>query len=267
MKVRHFIAIGLLLFFPATLWAQTVVFVHGFQSSGMDWRMRGVTPVLQQNGWVDGGNFVLTSQGPFNPLNYPTRPLREFFTVDLPARAPVLVQANALAAQLQAVFEQRQEPLILVGHSAGGVVARAWLVQFNNVPVSTLITIASPHLGTPLADMMKFSTGIPMSQLVTSMLGLGSGDSEALYQDLRTEEPGRFLYWLNHQPHPPIHYIAIVRDNQMRPDQMDFVVPPYSQNMQRVFALRGQTDTISVKGDHFLGVADGYALNMLLNRF
>ena len=55
---------GLIWFLPAG-WAaaQTIVMIPGFQGQGMDWRFNQVTPMLQANGWVDGGNYTLTTSG------------------------------------------------------------------------------------------------------------------------------------------------------------------------------------------------------------
>lgn len=229
--------------------------------------MNGITPVLQQYGWRDGGDFIMSPQGPYNAVPEVGKASDEFYTVTLPSRAPILLQANILNAYLQYIYTRRQEALILVGHSAGGVVARAWLVRSPSVPVSTLITIASPHLGTPLADAGHEVIGTPMGDFVDALgFDKWSKDSKDFYDDLRTEEPGLFLYWLNHQPHPAIHYISLVRDNQLRPDQYDFFVPTYSQNMNNVFALRGHSVVTEAGNSHFTDLHDGYRLANILSR-
>lgn len=228
--------------------------------------MSGVTPVLQQFGWRDGGNFIMTPQGPYNALPEAGKAENEFYTVTLPSRAPILVQARILNTYLQRIYAQRQEPLILVGHSSGGVIARTWLVTSSSVPVTTLVTIASPHLGTPLADMADNILSTPVSTAADVMgLEKWSGDAENFYTDLRTERPGRFLYWLNHQPHPAIRYVSIVRKNRLRPDKIDFVVPDYSENMNNVAALRGHSAVITVDNSHFTNARDGYAVANILN--
>jgi len=268
MKIQRLIVMAAsLLLFPSALWAQTVVLVHGFQSTGMDWRKQGVTPVLQQYGWVDGGNVVMTPQGAYSLSNPAIKPERVFYTVELPSRAPIMLQTYWLNAYLQHIHTQRQEPLTLVGHSAGGLVSRAWLVSANSVPVETLVTVATPHVGTPSADLASLATDTPMG-FFADMMGFDhwSGQPDDLYDDLRGEQPGRFLYWLNHQPHPSIRYVSVVRDNQMRPDRFDFVVPTYSQNMNNVFALRGQSEFWTVPRSHFLSVRDGYVLARILGR-
>jgi triacylglycerol esterase/lipase EstA (alpha/beta hydrolase family) len=195
------------------------------------------------------------------------RPEQVFYTLDLPPRSPIALQASLLDSYLQAIYALRQEPLTLVGHSAGGVVARTWLVRTPTVPVNALITIASPHLGTPLADIAKLATNTPMATLGNNMgLDKWLEDAENFYDDLRPEKPGKFLYWLNHQPHPAIRYVSVVRDNQPRPDQYDFTVPRNSQNMNNVFALYGHSEVVSVKGTHFPDIEDGFALAVILSR-
>ena len=271
MKNRDWIILAIsLLLFPTTLWAQTVVLLHGFQGNGMDWREDGITQTLQQQGFVDGGDLIFTPRGIYNPLPtavFPTKPERMVYTLELPPRAPILLQAQWLNLYLQQIYAQRQEPLTLVGHSAGGLVARSWLVQFATVPVDTLITIATPHLGTPRANMASAATNTPMT-LLAEVMGFSEWTEEAqdLYRDMRTEEPGRFLYWLNHQPHPAIRYVSVARDDKPRPDQFDFVVPTYSQNMNNVFALAGKAE-YWVSGDgHSLDNEDGLLLARLLAR-
>jgi triacylglycerol lipase len=85
-----------------------------------------------------------------------------------------------------------------------------------------------------------------------------------LYLELREERPGTFLYWLNHQPHPAIRYVSIVRKSK-RPDSMDLVVPSHSQNMDRVFSLNGHTETVFSEGRHFLNANDGYRIAKILD--
>ena len=268
MKTLRWVVLlcGMLLF-PASVWAQTVVLIHGLQGQGMDWRMSHVTPGLQQAGWVDGGNFLMTRNGSYNTLQLSYRPEKIFYTVDLPARAPVMFQAQVLNTHLQRIYAERQEPLMLVGHSAGGLAARSWLVRFASVPVDTLVTIATPHLGTPAADMACFANDTPMG-MMASEIGFGKwmDDAEDLYRDMRKEKPGRFLYWLNHQQHPAIRYVSIVRSSQWRPDRLDYFVPEASQDMNKVFALAGRSEVWPVKGAHFLSYKDGRALAAILAR-
>ena len=77
------------------------------------------------------------------------------------------------------------------------------------------------------------------------------------------ERPGTFLYWLNHQPHPPARYISIVRSSDLS-WVGDLVVPEWSQDLNRVYALRGRALTIPTSGGHGLEAEDGRRLMRIL---
>ncbi|HPY41687.1 MAG TPA: hypothetical protein PLM98_14280, partial [Thiolinea sp.] len=103
----------------------------------------------------------------------------------------------------------------------------------------------------------------PLADLAAG-IGIGIPSSKQLYLELREERPGTFLYWLNHQPHPAIRYVSIVRKSK-RPDSMDLVVPSHSQNMDRVFSLNGHTETVFSEGRHFVNANDGYRIAKILD--
>ncbi|HPY40144.1 MAG TPA: hypothetical protein PLM98_06465, partial [Thiolinea sp.] len=135
--------------------AETLVLIPGFQEEGMAWRFHHVTSALQSSGWVDGGDLVLTPQGIVNTTQLAKRPEKVLYTLELPTQLSITQQAAVLNQYLQAISLKRKEPLTLVGHSAGGLVGRYWLVVNHTVPVNTLITIATPHTGTPWADLTE----------------------------------------------------------------------------------------------------------------
>jgi len=89
--------------------------------------------------------------------------------------------------------------------------------------------------------------------------------SQGLYSDLLPEQPGRFLYELNRQPHPKAQYISIVR-NPNSTDGGDLVVPAYSQDMRHVFALRNRAQSYMVNGGHSLTPNDGELIIDLLTQ-
>ncbi len=69
---------------------------------------------------------------------------------------PPLASINALAGQLNLDIEaylksSASEKLILVTHSMGGLVARAYLKRHGSARVAKLITLACPHHGTRIA--------------------------------------------------------------------------------------------------------------------
>ncbi len=89
--------------------------------------------------------------------------------------------------------------------------------------------------------------------------------SQGIYYDLIRERPGSLLYWLNHQPHPPARYISIVRSADLSWIG-DMVVPEWSQDMNRVYALRGRARAIPSSGGHGLEQEDGKRLVHILER-
>lgn len=66
--------------------------------------------------------------------------------------APIEALVDQLDAHVEAVLRETGQPrAVLVCHSMGGLVARAWLARHGSARLARLITIASPHHGTGLA--------------------------------------------------------------------------------------------------------------------
>ncbi len=255
----------LLCLLPGRAAAETIVMIPGFQSQGMDWRFNQVTPMLQADGWVDGGDYQMTTAGIVNSLQLRHRPADVMFTLNLPTMAGIATQAALLNEYLKVIYQRRKEPLTLVGHSAGGVVARHWLVASAQVPVKTLVTIASPHVGTPMAQITRLLLSNTDILNLVNRLGFGHlKDAKRLFVDLQEEKPGNYLHWLNHQPHPPIRYAAIVRSSN-KPEMADFIVPEYSQDMNHIDALNGRAERWNSEDAHFLSANDGYLLATIMN--
>jgi triacylglycerol esterase/lipase EstA (alpha/beta hydrolase family) len=62
-------------------------------------------------------------------------------------------QARFLGGMLGAIAQRHPTDTVdVIGHSAGGVVARLALVNYGAGTVTRLITIAAPHLGTERAS-------------------------------------------------------------------------------------------------------------------
>lgn len=252
--------IFLLALFLTPTWsaAKTVVLVHGLTGSGMDWRTSGFTKPLEFSGWKDGGSYAFNQWGMLTPSGV-NLPGKVFFAVNLPSLSNIQTQEGILKQYLQHLYHQRKEPITLVGHSAGGIVARLYLLDLAHQPVNGLITIASPHLGTPAANIAYLAGNSPVG-MMASMIGEDTlEDGRGLFLDLREEQPNNFLYWMNHQPHPEIHYASIIRTNDSisKPNKFDFIVPPYSQNMNNVWALKNSSGIALSKENHSLNGKDG----------
>ena len=259
-KLLHFIAILLIsLVLPLQqAQAKTVVLVHGFLSDSRIWGMSGFTQALQRASYTNGGVFNFNPIGMLVP--YPVKPTKNiFYSVELPSQTNLQTQEGILLQYLQQIYSQRQEPLTLVGHSAGGVVSRLYILDPTHVPVNGLITIATPHLGTPTANIAYLAGNSPIGMMV-SMAGEDAlQDSRGLFSDLKEEKPGSFLYWMNHQPHPEVHFASIIRKNDSitRPNKFDFIVPPFSQNMNNIWSLKGRSGVAITTENHALNYKDG----------
>ncbi len=250
--------------------------VHGYLGDSASWQQSGVLPVLEQAGWSVAGNWRSTPSGvrlePVGP------PAGEFaiYTVDLPSTAPLMEQARVLGGMLGAIAQRHPTDTVdLIGHSAGGVVARLALVSYGEGTVTRLITIAAPHLGTERAWQALDATddsglfgGIKrwfVERKVGDDMYRTVQSSRAVLADLSPPVPGNLLYWLNGRRHPDIAYVGVVRGTAfgMPGDQ---VVPAPSQDLRRVPALSGRAGIQVVAGDHQLSRQDGLLLSQLVSK-
>jgi len=261
IKNKAFLLIGtvlLTIILPLNSQAKTLVLVHGFLADGMSWRTSGVTRPLEFTGWQDAGNYSFSPWGMLTPQG--TNLMGDIFvTVRLPSEANLQIQEEVLSQYLQHLYSQRLEPITLVGHSAGGLVARLYALDPAHQPINGLVTIATPHLGTPTANVAYIAGKSPIG-MIASMAGEDSlHDSRGLFLDLKEEKPYNFLYWMNHQPHPDIHYASIIRKNESitKPNKFDYIVPPHSQNMNNIWALRNRSGIALSNDNHSLNGKDG----------
>jgi pimeloyl-ACP methyl ester carboxylesterase len=242
--------------------AEVLLLVHGYLGGAYSWDNSGITTILQQRDWQRAGVYVADPVGVRLIPAAGGQAERKFYTADMDSAAPMRIQVMQLQSILNAIEQAHpDEPIILVGHSAGGVAARAALVLGGGRNVKSLITIASPHLGTVRAEQALDATDIPFPFSVVADFFGGrtyhfAKRSRSLYLDLMRPYPGTFLYWLNAQPHPDIKYISVVRA-QTAAGWGDYVVPAYSQDMNNVAALHGKSSLVTIPGGHELEPADG----------
>jgi pimeloyl-ACP methyl ester carboxylesterase len=248
--------------------ADVVLLVHGYLGNAGSWEFSGVNAVLAHNGWQPAGIIGPGPGGPLLPPPY-AKAANKAYTIELPSTAPLMVQSDILIAALQALRSRHSgEKITLVGHSAGGVVARLALVRGGAAGVTRLIVIAAPNLGTERAWQALDATheGGPVG-FVKDVFGGGAyhavKDSWPVLLDLSPAVPGSLLFWLNGQPHPRIEYVSIVRGAPF--GLGDLLVPGFSQDLNNVPALRGQARTVVVPAGHELVAADGTMLASLLN--
>lgn len=246
--------------------AEAMVLVQGYLGNDDPWRRSGVGSVLEQAGWQDGGHLFVTPRGVAGARSVAPGSKR-FYTVALPTDAPLLVQLRALAPLMQYIRSNHPgESLYLVGHSAGGVLARLYMVQHPETGVSALVTIASPHLGTASAEAGLLAGDSPLGWVAPLIGAEELNRSRGLYRDLAREQMGNLLFWLNRQPHPRARYVSVVHRGEVLFPFGDLFVPEWSQDMNNVIVLRGRALTIHTGGVHLLTASDGHLLVTILYR-
>lgn len=259
------------LLFSASVKADVILLVHGYQGNVMSWERSGVASVLQQFGWKRAAVLIAT------PVGLQSVPMKwrdadnKVVNLQLNSEIPLRGQANVVTGAMRWINDRYpQEKLIVVGHSLGGVAARLALVLNGAHNVQALITIASPHLGTVLAyrGLDEIDDPLPIEMLKEFFGGRVYDTlqrSRGLLHDIVPEIPGKLLHWLNTREHPPIRYFSVVRSslNGMLGDP---IVPGHSQDMQNVMAI-GKRSTRIIQGfNHWLSVLDGYALINIIDQ-
>ena len=254
--------------------ADVLVLVHGYLGTAQSWAESGTMDRLYQRGYRQVGIYGYSPQGMvYQRLGKPDT-ARPVYAVNLPSQAPVMIQADWLAAFLRDIGKRHPDQSInLVAHSAGGLAARMALVRHGRLGVQHLITIATPHFGTgrALQAIDATNNGGMFGFVKNWLVRRSTGDalyatllqSRGVLFDLTPPVPGNLLFWLNQQPHPDIKYTSIMRTGTfyMPGDQ---VVPPLSQDLNRVPALAGRVKTYAMSEGHLLTPQDGDLIGNLL---
>lgn len=259
---------------PAAANADVLVLVHGYLGTAQSWAESGALDRLQRRGYQVAGTFGYSPGGVVAQGPGGQQPERPVYLVNLPSQAPIVLQADWLAAYLRAVGKRHPDtPIDIAAHSAGGVVARMTLVRHGELGVHRLITIATPHLGTGRAlqalqatddrGMLGFAKRWLVQRKTGPALYATLKQSRGVLLDLTPPAPGNLLYWLNGQPHPDIAYISIMRTGTFAMPG-DNVVPPLSQDLNLVPALAGRAKTYAMAQGHLLTPQDGELIGNLL---
>ena len=287
-SVRFFyrLTMASLLFGINSACADIALLIHGFDSHAGTWQYSGINAYLQQQGWQfygvlnDQGQAIVLRPGGLNSAEQTSKHDRKLYTVNLASRAPIAYQSYQLARMLQWLNRVHPgESIYLVGHSAGGLVARYTLVRLYQQQnfhrpgqVAGLLTIATPHLGTFRAmqaidaiDEPAFCPG-PGWRFLQSVFADDEYDvlrkSQDLLHELFPAQTNNLLLWLNRQVHPDIAYFSVVRTNGFI--QGDLLVPGYSQDMNNVPALHRQSVTLNSHNGHFLTPKDALTIHSVL---
>lgn len=252
--------------------ADILLLIHGYLGDATSWEKSGINDELHKNDWLRAGMFRGSPQGPQLYVTEHEESNNLTYVATLPSDAPVAVQADVLKNIIDIINSRHQnENIIMIGHSAGGVVARMALIRHRLNNIKALITIASPHIGTSRADQaLNITENHGPFNMVKRFVG-GDGysaleHSRGLMYDLRYPRPGNMLYWLNSQPHPDIHYVSVIRLSN-KGQVGDYYVPGFSQNMNNVPVLQGRSSVIVTPTSHFLVRDDANTIINAINKF
>ncbi len=253
----------------ASAHADSILLLHGYLGSTQQWKHAGIEDQLNSAGWSNAGALQFKNDAVIASSNNNLF-TRRFYTLQLLSDQPIEKQAAQLNHYVEYVRRTHlNEQIIFVGHSAGGVVARMHMVEKPNTDLIALVTIASPHLGTNSAELAQI-----VSQTLLAWLepipGIGQlYPSQGIFHDLMPNRSDNLIAWLNYQEHPNVRYYSIVRDAAKDHSStnfpiQDYIVPSWSQDMNAVFALRGRSNTYTIKGLHGLSKKDGEVLQKIL---
>jgi len=269
---RRLIILGALLA-SSPAYSDVALLIHGYLSNSSVWMQSGVVQTLESDGWKLAGMY---STHPNGQVYLHSNDLyededRRILIVDLPSEAPLLLQADLIATVVEDITAKfEDESIILVGHSAGGLAARAALVRHDLKNVDRLVSIASPHLGSDLAE--KALDVSSFTGPATMLPGMFGGDiarttqrSQQLYYDLARPRPGNLLDWLNGQTHPDINWDSIIHTG-VNSNGHDSVVAAYSQDMNYVYSLRDRSTVHPIRAEHGLNPTDAIILKDILGK-
>jgi triacylglycerol esterase/lipase EstA (alpha/beta hydrolase family) len=187
----------------------------GLASGGTLRFQRGAVVPPQCSGGADADFYTVAFSNPYDSINGWRDELEQ-------AIAYVLRQTSA-------------ERVILVGYSMGGLASRAYLAKrYADHHVKRLITIGTPHLGSPYARAWTWMTSLqacaassnpllnlPCSTAVASMRSVQGDvpfDAPALRDLRRIEDNGIFIRTLGKYAHPlDVEYVSVVGEVDMFP--------------------------------------------------
>jgi len=269
---QRLIILGALLA-SSSAYSDVVLLIHGYLSNSSVWMQSGVVQTLEADGWKMAGMYSTHPNGQvyLRSNNLPADEDRRIMILDLPSEAPLLLQSDLIANVVMAITDKYQdEPIILVGHSAGGLAARAALVRHKLNSVDRLISIASPHSGSNMAERaLDISSFTGPASMLPGMFG---GDiarttqrSQQLYSDLARPRQGNLLDWLNRQAHPDINWDSVIHTG-INGDGHDSLVAAYSQDMNYVYSLRDRSSVHPIRAEHSLNPTDALILKKILGK-
>lgn len=208
-----------------------IILLHGLGQKADVWHGSATQYFSKDLGLSYGGDLRVDSNGQLNTAS-PRGGDADFYTVAFSdPHDSVNAWRDELDLCIQHVLKQTgADRVILVGYSMGGLAARAYLVKrFTDHHVKRLITIGTPHLGSPYARIWTWKSEMeqcvrdqnivlaqPCKAALVAIQG-AEGDvpfNAPAVRDLRRpEDGGVFLRRLSKYAHPlDVEYVSVIGD-------------------------------------------------------
>lgn len=150
--------------------------------------------------------------------------------------------------------------VIIVAHSAGGLVARHLLVNYKNKKVTGLITLATPHLGSKTARVSDFiNNKAPFGNIFTRLFIQDSNRTRNMVSQLKINSP--LITRLRTKPHPDIYYSSIIKTGGKINNAF---AHPYAQNMRNINL---KSDVFLSTSGHGLATSDFGLIDKSIKRY
>lgn len=142
----------------------------------------------------------------------------EVFTPTVDPFNDSTIRGAQLLVQVEAIIEQTgREKVVLIGHSQGGLDARV-VANLRPDLVAAVVTIATPHRGSPVADVVLGLISDPNAQgLIDALVNLVGaplwdtvdGDSSLAASMEQFSQPGILAFNATYPDAPEVRYISI----------------------------------------------------------
>jgi pimeloyl-ACP methyl ester carboxylesterase len=214
-----------------------ILLLHGLGQKVAVWDAHAVQYYEKEIGLSHGGVLKKTNgkariENPPNATKNAAKPKEraDFFTV---AFSNPVDSIGAWERELEeflplALERTKAEKVILIGYSMGGVTARYYLTKnLTNHRVERLVTIGSPHQGSPYARVWKWKTSLvqaskdanfltkPLLDKAIELLASAEkdvpADAPAIRDLMRPEDDGEFMKRTGLAAHPlDVDYVSVV---------------------------------------------------------
>lgn len=208
-----------------------ILLLHGLGQKADVWNGSATQYFSKDLGLSFGGDLRVDANGQLNTSS-PRGGDADFYTVAFSnPHDSVNAWRDELDLCVQHVLRQTgADRVILVGYSMGGLAARAYLVKrLTDHHVKRLITIGTPHLGSPFARIWSWKTemeqcvrdqNIVLAQPCKAALAAIQGaegdvpfDAPAVRDLRRPEDGGTYLRKLSKYAHPlDVEYVSVIGD-------------------------------------------------------